>query len=55
MGEFENEFLHRLRTPQQALADLVDKYGTMHRDHPERLVLARMIDQLESEIALRDD
>jgi hypothetical protein len=54
MGEFRNEVLHRLRTLQQALADLVEKYSTMHHDHPERSVLARMIRQLELEIALRD-
>jgi hypothetical protein len=53
MGEFRNEVLHRLRTLQQALADLVAKYRELHRDHPERAVLARMIRQLELEIALR--
>ena len=53
MGEFQNQFLQRLRTLQQALADLLAKFSAMHQDHPERPVLARMIRQLESEIALR--
>ena len=53
MGEFQNQFLQRLRTLQQALTDLLAKFSAMHQDHPERPVLARMIRQLESEIALR--
>jgi hypothetical protein len=53
MGEFRNEFLHRVRSLQQAQADLVAKHRTMHDEHPERPVLARMIQELELEIALR--
>ena len=45
--------LHRLRTLSQALADLVAKHKNMQLNHPERSVLARMISQLEAEIALR--
>ncbi|HWB47689.1 MAG TPA: hypothetical protein VG651_01150 [Stellaceae bacterium] len=53
MGEFSNEFLHRVRTLQQALADLIAKYKALHHDHPERRALARMILQLQAEIMLR--
>jgi hypothetical protein len=53
MGDFSNELLHRLRSLQQALADLVAKYRTMHDEHPERPALARMIQELELEITLR--
>lgn len=53
MGEFQNQFLQRVRTLHQALADLLAKFSGLHQDHPERPMLARMIRQLESEIALR--
>jgi len=50
---FPHEILNRLRTLPQALADLVAKHNSLHRNHPERFMLARMIRQLEAEIACR--
>lgn len=48
-----HDLLNQLRPLSQALADLVAKHGGMHLNHPERHDLARMIDLLEAEIALR--
>ena len=53
MFKFPNDPLSRLRPLPQALADLVAKHDGLHVKHPERSDLARMIAQLEAEIARR--
>ena len=53
MVNLSNDFLHRFRPLRQALADLVSKYDGLQLNHPERRDLARMIRQLEAEIAYR--
>ena len=53
MTSMPHEVLNRLRTLPQALADLLTKYNSLHRDHPERWILAHMIRQLRNEIACR--
>jgi hypothetical protein len=45
----------RLRTIEQALADLIAKHDRLPCGHPDRPPLARMIGVLEAEIALRAD
>jgi len=42
-----------LRSLEQALADIVEKYNELPADSPERAELERMIRTLEAEIALR--
>jgi hypothetical protein len=54
MQGLANEFLNRVRTSRQALADLVAKYNAMRFDHPDRPELAQMIRQLETEIGCRN-
>lgn len=48
-----NDCLNRHRPLQQALADLVAKHDRLIFNHPARRDLARMIRQLEAEIAYR--
>ena len=50
---FSDHPLSRIRPLPQALADLVAKHEGLHVEHPERRDLARMIGQLEAEIACR--
>ena len=54
MYSFADEVLNRVRTPPQALADLMARYKGMDFNHPGRLGLAQMIAQLKTEIALRE-
>jgi hypothetical protein len=53
MVEFPNDCLNRHRPLHQALADLVTKHEELVFNHPARHDLARMIRQLEAEIAYR--
>jgi len=53
MGSLPEHGLGELRSPAQALADLVDKFNCMARNHPELPVLARMIRELAEEIIQR--
>jgi hypothetical protein len=53
MVELPNDCLNRHRPLQQALADLVTKHDELVFNHPARHDLARMIQQLEAEIAYR--
>ena len=46
--------LNDLRSMEQALADIVEKYNQMPDNDPERLELGRMIRSLEAEIARRE-
>jgi hypothetical protein len=55
MQLLSGQTLNRFRTPPQALADLMAKHGNMRLDHPERPVIVRMIQQLQSEIACRPE
>jgi hypothetical protein len=55
MVKLPNDFLNRYRPLQQALADLVTKHDGLYSGHPERHDLARMIQQLEAEIAFRGE
>jgi hypothetical protein len=48
-----NAVLSRIRTPAQALTDLVAKHRRMVLNDPRRPLLTRMIGQLETEIVLR--
>ncbi|HEV2187978.1 MAG TPA: hypothetical protein VGR70_12265 [Stellaceae bacterium] len=45
--------LREIRSPVQALADLVTKVDTASPDHPHRPMWERMIRQLATEIELR--
>src|SRR5665213_3018575 len=47
MYSFADEVLNRVRTPPQALADLMARYKGMDFNHPGRLGLAQMIAQLK--------
>ncbi|HTW52152.1 MAG TPA: hypothetical protein VME45_09690 [Stellaceae bacterium] len=51
--KFPIDCLNRCRPLQQALADLVTKHDALVFNHPARHELARMIRQLEGEIAFR--
>jgi len=53
MVRLPSDPLNRIRPLSQALADLVAKHDELHLKHPERSGLARMIAQLEVEIAWR--
>ena len=53
MQQCPNADLGRVRTPAQALTELVAKYRSLVASDPQRPMLARMIGQLETEIALR--
>jgi hypothetical protein len=53
MERFPNAIPDELRSPAQALADLVDKFNRTARNDPQLLMLARMIRQLTEEIILR--
>ena len=53
MEQLSNATLGRIRTPAQALTELVAKYRRLVANDPQRPMLARMIDQLEIEIAQR--
>jgi uncharacterized alpha-E superfamily protein len=43
------------RSLEQALADLQDRLDSLPEHHPDRPRLARMVGDLRSEIALRQD
>jgi len=47
------DVLSDIRSPGKALSDLVAKYRSADPDHPDRAMWARMIHQLECEIAVR--
>jgi hypothetical protein len=53
MGHLPENALGTLRTPAQALADLLAKFHRSARNHPDLPRLARMIQELAEEIALR--
>jgi len=53
MVKLPNDCLNWHRPLQQALADLVAKHDGLIFNHPARHDLARMIRQLEAEIAYR--
>jgi hypothetical protein len=53
MERFHNAIPDELRSPAQALADLLDKFDCMAGNNPELPVLERMILQLAEEIVLR--
>jgi hypothetical protein len=55
MVELPSDCLNRHRPLHQALADLVTKHDELVFNHPARPDLARMIRQLEAEIAYRDE
>jgi hypothetical protein len=53
MIKLPNDLLNRLRPLSHALADLVSKHDRLQLNHPERGDLARMIRELEMEVAHR--
>jgi hypothetical protein len=55
MYSFAHEVLNRVRTPSEALADLLVRYQNMESNHPDRPKLGAMIDQLAAEVTGRVD
>jgi hypothetical protein len=53
MGRLPKDVLSQLRSPPEALADLMAKFDSTGRNHPQRPLLERMIRQLETEISQR--
>ena len=53
MHSCSDEALDRIRTPLQALMDLMVKQENMEANHPGRRELGLMIEQLAAEIAFR--